>query len=640
MHGIDWLIASLPVIVCAIIALYTRRYVRSVADFMAGGRHAGRFLVCTAKSEMGAGAVMFVYVFELLSQSGFTVGWWLNLSIPFGLLVAISGFVIYRYRQTRAMTLAQFFEMRYSRKFRLFTGVLALIAGLVNFGVIPVVGARFMVYFLNLPYDVTVLGLRIPTHLLLMSLFLTLCTFMITMGGQITVLITDCVSGMFSQIFYVVVGVSLLLTFFHWQEVRGVLLDRPPGQSLVNPFDSFSAHDFNLWFVLIGIFLSTYTTMAWQNNHAFNSSAATPHESRMGYILGNWRGFAWGVMVTMLALCAFTYLARAQGAQNVQNVLNTIPDQHTREQMRVPVALSQLMPLGIKGLLCSIVLMGILSGDGIHLHSWSSIFIQDVVMPLRKKPLSTRQHLLILRLAVVGVAAWAFCFGALFPQTEYMAMWFGVTEAIYTGGAGAAIIGGLYWSRGTAAGAWAGLLTGSILSVSGIVIRQIYPNFPLNGREISLAASLMAIGIYIVISLLTCKVPHNMDKLLHRGTFAIKDDQEQEQKDAGNRISWIQRIVGINAEFTRSDRWITLGIFGWSLFWFLVFAVGSAWYLIHPWSNEIWADYWLITSLGLPFLIAIATTIWFTIGCWKDIRLFFRRLKTEPIDTKDDGSVL
>src|SRR5882762_6068974 len=138
MHLIDWLIVIVPVSIVAGIALYTRRFLRSVADYMAGGRNAGRFLLCTARAEMGAGAVGFVSNFEVSNRAGFSINWWMQLSVPVALIVAISGFVIYRYRQTRALTLAQFFEMRYSRKFRLFTGALAFIAGLLNFGVIPV----------------------------------------------------------------------------------------------------------------------------------------------------------------------------------------------------------------------------------------------------------------------------------------------------------------------------------------------------------------------------------------------------------------------------------------------------------------------------------------------------------------------
>jgi len=59
--------------------------------------------------------------------SGFVVSFWDKISYPIALLVAISGFVSTA-SETRALTLAQFLEMRYSRKFRLFMGVLAFIS--------------------------------------------------------------------------------------------------------------------------------------------------------------------------------------------------------------------------------------------------------------------------------------------------------------------------------------------------------------------------------------------------------------------------------------------------------------------------------------------------------------------------------
>ena len=125
MSLIDWIIVVVQLVAAFGIAFYARRYVRSVADFMAGGRNAGRFLLCTAKSEMGAGAMSYVTAFEIFGKGGFAYAWWYQLSFPVTLLVTISGFVVYRYRQTRALTLQQFFEMRYSRRLRLVTGMMA-----------------------------------------------------------------------------------------------------------------------------------------------------------------------------------------------------------------------------------------------------------------------------------------------------------------------------------------------------------------------------------------------------------------------------------------------------------------------------------------------------------------------------------
>src|SRR3954453_6838447 len=154
MSTLDWILLIVPMVCVLAIAVYTKRFVKSVADFLAGGRCAGRYLIANAFGESAAGVANTMSKFEIVMISGFTVTFWNTLSAPILLLVAVSGFVVYRYRETRALTLAQFFEMRYSRRFRLFMGMLAFGAGVLNYGIIPAVSSRFFVYFLGLPETV------------------------------------------------------------------------------------------------------------------------------------------------------------------------------------------------------------------------------------------------------------------------------------------------------------------------------------------------------------------------------------------------------------------------------------------------------------------------------------------------------
>lgn len=646
MHTIDWIIMLAPVLVCAGFALYTRRYVRSVADFMAGGRNAGRYLICAARSEQGSGAVVYVAILQSFLVAGFTINWWAQLAVPLALLVSVTGFITYRYRETRALTLGQFFEMRYSRSFRLAAGGLGFFAGLVNFGIIPVIGAQFMVYFLRLPIHLDLAGVAIPTHLVLMAVFLTLCVAMTVSGGQVSVLVTDCAAGMISQVLFTLIAIIVLVSAFDWNATRHVLLDTEPGKSYVNPFDSLSIKDFNIWFILMGMFLNTYRILAWQNSHAFNSSAASAHESRMGAILGNWRTFASWVMVILLSVSALTFLRQPAGAAAVDAAMSGVQDPATRDQMRSAVALTQVLPTGAKGALLCICLMGILAGDGMHLHSWGSIFIQDVIMPLRRRPLTPTQHIRLLRLSIIGVALWAFLFGALFPQTKYISLWFVSTEAIFVSGAGIAIIGGLYWSRGTTAGAWSALLSGAILTVLGICAqifteRVLHQDFPMNGQQIAFVSSILALLIYLVVSYVTCSAPANMKALLHRDEYADPGKPDFTVTLDGRKLSLLTRVLGfgIDEQFSQSDRWVTMGITAWSIFWFAVFLVGSLAYKFYPWSNDVWAEYWLWSAIYLPLLLGVATTIWFTIGCSHDMIDFLRKLKSEPVDLADDGTV-
>lgn len=641
MHTLDLVFLSLPLLLIVVVGLYTRRYLKSVADFLSAGRLAGPYLLAVAGGEMQAGAVVFVAMFEVISKAGFTLSWWQAISFPVGIVVAISGFVIYRFRETRALTLGQFFELRYSKSFRVFTGILAFLAGIANFGIIPAVGARCMVYFLGLPATLAVFSWEIPTYIPLMAAFLSITLLITLSGGFITVMITDCVEGIMTQVAYLAIIVALLL-MFSWTEVSDVLLNRPPGQSLVNPFDSQGVKDFNLWFVLMTIFVGVYGTRAWQNASGYNAAAISPHAAVMGGILGRWRELGKGAVVTLLAICAITYLNHpdfSSQAAAVEAEVGQIESAKIQEQMRIPIAVSHLLPIGIKGILCAILIMGIFGGDSTHLHSWSGIFVQDILVPLRKKPFLPGEHIKVLRMAVFGVALFAFLFGIFFQQTEYIVMWWQVTTAIFVGGAGACIVGGLYWNRGTTAAAWTALLAGSGLSVGGIAARQIFGNeFPLNGTQISFIATLVAIALYAGVSLLTSRNNRfNLDRMLHRGEYETPEGRPSPAQPR-RAFAW-GKLLGVDKSFTRGDRWVAGSLFTWSVFWFAVFVAVSIWNLIAPWPNSVWAGYWRIAGVGVPIVVCVITGIWFTWGGVRDIRALFTCLRFHQANHLDDGTV-
>ena len=665
MHVLDWLIIALPLLLVLTIGIYTQRHMKSVAHFVSGGRVGGRYLLAVAKGEMQAGAVVFVASWEVFAHAGFVPSWWGWITGPVGLIVAIFGFVIYRFRETRAMTLAQFFEMRYSRNFRFFTGMLGFVAGIINFGIIPAVGARFMVYFLQLPPEIVIGSWILPTYVPLMGLFITISLALTISGGLVTLMVTDCIEGIISQLFYIAIIVGVLCVV-SWSEMATVLGTRPSGTSAVNPFDAWKVQDFNLWYVLMGVFLGTYGTMAWQNSSAYNSAGATPHEARMGGLLGRWRESGKGVVVTLLAAAAITYLGHsdfAAASVGAKEAIAEIAQPQIQKQMTIPVALSHLLPIGIKGALCAVLLLGIFGGDSTHLHSWGGILAQDIILPRLKKAPTQKNHIRLLRACILGVAVFAFLFGTFFVQTEYIVMWWQVTTAVYVGGAGAAIIGGLYWKKGTTAGAWAAVISGSLLSGGGILAYKfagntflsdwlnsafsafgadsVIPAFTLNGMQISFFATLFAITAYVTTSLLTNRADFPLNKMLHR------DEAAKVVTPAQSRWS-LTRILGINSDFTRTDRWIAGGLFGWSVAWFLVLVVGSAWHAIgvsgaiswiKPWDNSTWLSFWHFTSFALPIFLTLVTGVWFTWGGLRDIRRLFVALRTTKVDESDNGTV-
>ena len=186
LNYIDWLI-----VMCILSGMiwsvsYSKGLMRSVADFLVAGRSAGRYMVSISSGVAGLGAITIVSHMEMGYVSGFALSWWGFSSSLIMLFILVSGWVIYRFRQTQCLTLAQFFEIRYSRNFRIFTGIVAFVSGIINFGIFPAVGARFFIYFCGLPLSISIIGIDVSTFALLMFLLLSLSLYFVFTGGQMT----------------------------------------------------------------------------------------------------------------------------------------------------------------------------------------------------------------------------------------------------------------------------------------------------------------------------------------------------------------------------------------------------------------------------------------------------------------------
>ena len=201
MHPIDWLLFALPVAFVVFVALRAPRYVHGVADFLSAGRIARRYTLCVASGEANFGLITLVGAFESYYNSGFAYGFWGSIIAPVGMVLGLVGFCNYRFRETRAMTMGQFFEMRYNRPFRTVASFVQAFYGVLNYAIFPAVGARFMMYFLRLPVSFHVLGLEVSTFAALMLAALGLACFIACAGGQITISVssTPATSGINSS---------------------------------------------------------------------------------------------------------------------------------------------------------------------------------------------------------------------------------------------------------------------------------------------------------------------------------------------------------------------------------------------------------------------------------------------------------
>ena len=308
MTWYDWLILILPVCFVMYMGFYTRRYVRGVSDFLSAGRLCGRYVISMGDVANSLSIIGLVGYIEMRYKTGFSVGFWSSVLAPLWIVLGLTGYIAYRFRETRAMSLGQFLEMRYSRRFRIVAAGLRSLAEMLANMIMPAIAARFFIQMLDLPQTYHVLGLELSTYVSLMILFLTLAISLICFGGTLALVITDTIQGM---ILYPAIACFVVFLFWKFSvggEIMPVMADRVAGESFINPYDISKLRDFNLFTVVIVAVYATVMNRANWIGAGYSSAAKSPQEQKMAGLLGNWRNAIINVFYVLIAAALIAFL--------------------------------------------------------------------------------------------------------------------------------------------------------------------------------------------------------------------------------------------------------------------------------------------------------------------------------------------
>ena len=125
--------------------------------------------------------------------------------------------------------------------------------------------------------------------------------------------------------------------------------------------------------------------------------------------------------------------------------------------------------------------------------------------------------------------------------------------------------------------------------------------------------------------------------MLHRGKYAIEEVDGSRARSES--VSRFRRLIGMGSEFDFWDKVIYLSTIGWTVLWLIVFIGGTVYNLIFDVKSDAWITFWkyyIWVILG----ISAFTSVWFTIGGWRDFKKLFVLLAKIKRSELDDGTVV
>ncbi|MBR7105088.1 MAG: sodium:panthothenate symporter [Lentisphaeria bacterium] len=742
MQFIDWIIVAVPLLFIFGIGFYICKNIKGVSDFLAAGRLCGRYMLSVGDVACGLAVVTLIANIEVHYKTGYALNFWSAVMWPLTMLLSLTGYCTYRLRETKAMSLGQFLEMRYgSKTLRIFAAALRSTADVLANVILPALAARFFITFLGLPQRIEIFGWQMPTFFLVIAICLILAVSIICLGGAMAITVTDTLQGLLCFPLLVVFIIFMLSKFSWGNEVVQVLSDRAKGESFINPYDISHLRDFNLFMLIVSL-VSTIMTRSSGFGAGASSAAKSAHEQKMAGVLGTWRGFLSNIFYLAIGLGIITFLCHRNFADQARNVrmnisrsivaemvpdaagqqkimsrfavipaenheigkdaafsdrnhpdvqwfkaadeaLKDLPDSAKKRQefrtlfrqLMLPATMRYMLPCGLAGLFCLMMVMFLISTDDSRIYSASLTISQDCILPFCKE-LTPEQHIRMIRLVSIGVGVLYMLGSLFFAQLDYINLFVAIMWGMWAAGGGPVMIFGLYSRFGTAAGAFASLLSGLFFTVGGVLCQRnwasvIYPwldknqlvkpvgqvlstitkpfnpvivwemnplKFPINSYEIYFLAIVFSILAYCLVSFLTCKTPFNLDRMLHRGIYAI---DEQKPQSAWTLKNFYSKFIGITPEYSTGDKCIAWGVFIYTIIYRFIgtFVIVVIWNAVSPWSVKHWGNYFLWIQLIIPAFIAVVTTIWFGIGGFRDLRDFLVSLRTREADHLDNGVV-
>ena len=392
------------------------------------------------------------------------------------LLVGLTGVVVVKLRELEVKSIPEYYEIRFGKNVRVLGAILLVVGGILNMGLFLKVGAIFIQGIFGIDPSGTTLPI-IMIALLIMVLVYTM------LGGMISVIITDYIQFVVLSM-GLIISVVIAIMHFGWTNIF-MQLETLTNQSaaIYDPIQSRGGF-YITWQVVLGF----VSAVVWPTAITRALSLDSPDTVKKQYIWSSVSFLIRFMIPCFLGICAYIHYGG-------------VVDDNTLIMM--PRFLSEILPIGVLGIMTAAMLAAFMSTHDSYLLCWSTIITNDIINPLSGGNLSSEKKIKFSRIIILILGVYILYWGLVYDGGDSIWSYLGITGAIYFTGAISVILFGIYWSKASSTGAIAALL-GGLSALFGLEpIRLSIPMISnMKPEEIGLLTLVITGTLMVVFSLL------------------------------------------------------------------------------------------------------------------------------------------
>ncbi|MHC4877317.1 MAG: sodium:solute symporter family protein [Planctomycetota bacterium] len=494
----DWAIVAGYLALSIVVGIWANRYVGNLSGYLVAGRTLRIRLALATMTGTEIGLVTVMYSAELGFVQQYASLYLAVYEFVILLAIGLTGFVVYRLRETGVLTIPEFYQQRYSRGVRVLGGAMMVLSGVLNMGLFLKAGSLFLVSITGLEGTV---GLK-----LIMTTLLALVLFYTVLGGMISVVITDLIQ-------FVVLGTAMVIVTYFVVADTGIdgfhsVVHHFKGYvdptSSINPSNPVPEAGIGPLRMLSMAVILSVALMLWPAGASRTLAVKSADVAKKLYLWSAIPFLSRRTLPALWGIGAFAFFA-------LHPVLHDeFVSREVSSLAAMPLYLAKILPPGLIGIVTAGMLAAFMSTHDSYLLCWSGVLTQDVVAPLMKRDLSEKERVLITRISIVVIGAMLLFWGLWYEVATDLWQYMGITGTVYLAGVFPVVIGGLYWKRSSSAGAYTALLSGltAILALGPCVawlnntIRAVGLEFTVRSDHLIIASFLTSLVSFIVVSLL------------------------------------------------------------------------------------------------------------------------------------------